>query len=284
MTYQDINMPSNLEKYYAERRANQDRSGLFNPTPMWEQIKEQGLLPPRVDASVNTGAVYYPNQNSMIVETMSDRDTAYMENQRNTLAHEYVHAWNENILKPLIAEISTKKDRTPEEEQFLKATKQLAGDIYPKAEPVRPGLEAEAQAARRDLESMAGSLQYVDYLKSLAGGKKIHPLKNKPEERQGYSIGEMTANALIDPEYSVAIDEQGSHRNATIATDYSILMDMVDRLPEVTKKAAAQKRLESIKEFPEGSRQKGWMEDSKQDLVNPFFKSWEKDFKNPLLK
>ena len=277
-------MPSNLEKYYAERRAKQDRSGLFNPTPMWQQIKEQGLLPPRVDASLNIGAVYYPNQNSMIAETLSDRDTTYMENERNTLTHEYVHAWNENILKPLIAEISTKKDRTKEEEQFLKATKQLAGDIYPEAEPERPGLEAQAQAARRNLESMSESSKYVDYLKSLASGKKIHPLKDKPEERQGYSIGEMTANALPDPDYSVAIDEQGTHRNATIATDYSILIDMVARLPEATKKAAAQKRLESIKGFPEESRQKGWMEDSKQDLVNPFFKSWEKDFKNPLLK
>ena len=277
-------MPSNLEKYYAERRGKQDRSGLFNPIPMWEQIKEQGLLPQRVDASLNTGAVYYPNQNSMIVESLSGRDTAFMENERNTLAHEYVHAWNENILKPLIAEISTKKDKTKEEEQFLKATKQLAGDIYPEAEPEGSGLEAQAQAARRNLESMSGSLQYVNYLKSLASGKKIHPLKDKPEERQGYSIGEMTANALIDPEYSVAIDEQGTHRNASIATDYSILMDMVSRLPEATKKAAAQKRLGSIKEFPEGSRQKGWMEDSKQDLINPFFKSWEKDFKNPLLK
>jgi hypothetical protein len=277
-------MPSNLEKYYAERRAKQDRSGLFNPTPMWEQIKEQGLLPPRVDASLNTGAVYYPNQNSMIAETLSDRDTTYMENERNTLTHEYVHAWNENILKPLIAEISAKKDKTKEEEQFLKATKQLAGDIYPEAEPERPGLEAQAQAARRNLESMSESLQYVDYLKSLASGKKIHPLKDAPEERQGYSIGQMTANALPDPNYSVAIDEQGTHRNASVASDYSILIDMVARLPEATKKAAAQKRLESIKEFPEGSRQKGWMEESKQDLVNPFFKSWEKDFKNPLLK
>lgn len=277
-------MPSNLEKYYAERRAKQDRSGLFNPTPMWQQIKEQRLLPPRVDASLNVGAVYYPNQNSMIAETLSDRDTTYMENERNTLTHEYVHAWNENILKPLIAEISTKKDKTKEEEQFLKATKQLAGDIYPEAEPERPGLEAQAQAARRNLESMSESSKYVDYLKSLASGKKIHPLKDKPEERQGYSIGEMTANALPDPDYSVAIDEQGTHRNATIATDYSILIDMVARLPEATKKAAAQKRLESIKEFPEESRQKGWMEDSKQDLVNPFFKSWEKEFKNPLLK
>lgn len=277
-------MPSNLEKYYEERRAKQDRSGLFNPTPMWQQIKEQGLLPPRVDASLNVGAVYYPNQNSMIAETLSDRDTTYMENERNTLTHEYVHAWNENILKPLIAEISTKKDKTKEEEQFLKATKQLAGDIYPEAEPERPGLEAQAQAARRNLESMSESSKYVDYLKSLASGKKIHPLKDKPEERQGYSIGEMTANALPDPDYSVAIDEQGTHRNATIATDYSILIDMVARLPEATKKAAAQKRLESIKEFPEESRQKGWMEDSKQDLVNPFFKSWEKEFKNPLLK
>jgi hypothetical protein len=277
-------MPSNLEKYYAERRAKQDRSGLFNPTSMWQQIKEQGLLPPRVDASLNVGAVYYPNQNSMIAETLSDRDTTYMENERNTLTHEYVHAWNENILKPLIAEISTKKDRTKEEEQFLKATKQLAGDIYPEAEPERPGLEAQAQAARRDLESMSESSKYVDYLKSLASGKKIHPLKDKPEERQGYSIGEMTANALLDPDYSVAIDKQGTHRNATIATDYSILIDMVARLPEAPKKAAAQKRLESIKKFPEESRQKGWMEDSKQDLVNPFFKSWEKEFKNPLLK
>ena len=165
-------MPSNLDKYYAERRAKQDRSGLFNPTPMWEQIKEQGSLPPRVDASLNTGAAYYPNQNSMIVQTLRDRDTAYMENERNTLTHEYVHAWNENILKPLIAEISTKKDKTPEEEQFLKATKQLAGDIYPEFEPERPGLEAQAQAARRSLEAMSESSQYVDYLKSLAGGKK----------------------------------------------------------------------------------------------------------------
>ena len=277
-------MPSELEKYYKKRRDNMDRGGLFNPTPMWEQIKEQGLLPPRANASSNAGALYYPNQNSMVAETMRPNDASYMENMRSTLAHEYTHSWNENILKPLISEISAKKDRTEQEEQFLKAAKGLAGDIYPEAEPERPGLEAEAQAARRNLQSMVDSGKYVDYLESLASGRKIHPLKNKPEERQSYSIGKMTANALPDPKYLAAIDEQGSHRDATVATDYSILLDMVDRLPKETKEAAAKKRLKNIKEFPENSNVRWWMDDAKQDLTNPFFQSWEKEFGNPLMK
>lgn len=277
-------MPSELEKYYKQRRNNMDRSGLFNPTPLWEQIKEQGLLPRRVNASSNAGALYYPNQNSMVVETMRPNDMSYAENMRGTLAHEYTHAWNENILKPLIAVISAKKDKTEQEEQFLKAAKGLAGDIYPEAEPERPGLEAQAQAASRDLQSMVDSGKYVDYLKSLAAGRKIHPIKNTQDERQSYSIGEMTANALPDPEYSPIIDEQGSHRNATVATDYSILIDMVDRLPKEIKEAAAKRRLNSIKEFPENSNVRWWMEDAEQDLENPFFFKYEKEFGNPLLK
>lgn len=277
-------MPSELEKYYKKRRDNMDRGGLFNPTPLWEQIKAQGLLPRRVDASLNTGAVYYPNQNGMITETLRGQDYEYTENTRGTLAHEYVHAWNENILKPLIAEISAKKDKTPQEENFLKATKQLAGDIYPEAEPDREGLEAQAQAARRNLQSMVDSGKYLDYLTKLSGNSKIHPLKQQNEERQSYSIGQLTANVPSNSDYNVAIDEGGSHRDASITTDYSILIDLVDRLPEDTKKAAAQRRLAKIKEFPEGSRQKGWMQDAKQDLTNPFFLSWEKEFGNPLLK
>ena len=265
-------MPSNLEKYYAERRGKMDRSGLFNPTPMWEQIKEQGLLPPRVDASLNTGAVYYPNQNNMITETLRSQDSAQMEDMRDTMSHEYVHAWNENILKPLIAEISNKENKTAEEKNFLKATKQLAGDIFPEVEPTKA------------MSKLLDKSNYLDYLIKITGDQKVHPLKRQDQERQSYAIGEMTSNTPTDSNYKVAVDEGGSHRNASITQDYSILIDMVARLPEATKKAAAQKRLGSIKEFPEGSRQKSWMEDSKQDLVNPFFKSWEKEFKNPLLK
>ena len=268
---QDTNMPNELDKYYQDRRDNMDRSGLFDPTPMWEQIQNQGLLPQRVNSSLNSGAVYYPNQNSMVAKTLNAQDTSQMEYMRDTLAHEYTHAWNENILKPLITEISAKEDRTPEEENFLKATKQLAGDIFAEVEPNK----VLGALNKRD---------YLGYLEKLTGDNKIHRLKQKDQERQSYPIGEMTANAVVDPSYKVAIDEQGTHRNASVTTDYSILMDFVDRLPEATKKAAAQKRLEGIKEFPEGSNQKGWMQDAKQDLTNPFFKSWEKEFKNPLLK
>lgn len=265
-------MPSELEKYYKKRRDNMDRSGLFNPTPMWEQMKAQGLLPQRVDASLNTGAVYYPNQNSMVTETLRGQDSEYTENTRDTLAHEYTHAWNENILKPLIAEISAKEDRTPEEENFLRATKQLAGDIFPKLEP------------SEGLSALLTQSNYLDYLTKLSGNSKIHPLKQQAQERQSYAIGQMTANAPPDSDYNVAIDEGGSHRNAGITQDYSVLMDLAARLPEATKKAAAQKRLSGVKEFSEGSRQKSWMQDAKQDLTNPFFLSWEKEFGNPLMK
>ena len=265
-------MPSELEKYYKKRRDNMDRSGLFNPTPMWEQMKAQGLLPQRVDASLGSGAVYYPNQNSMIAETLSGQDSQYKENMRDTLSHEYTHAWNENILKPLIAEISAKEDRTPEEENFLRATKQLAGDIYPEPAP------------NKKLDSLIDNAKYLAYLNKLTGDSKVHPLKQEDQERQAYAIGAMTGNAPPDPEYKVASDEKGSHRNAGITQDYSVLMDLANRLPEATKKAAAQKRLSGMKEFSEGSRQKSWMQDAKQDLTNPFFLSWEKEFGNPLMK
>ena len=265
-------MPSELEKYYKDRRNNMDRSGLFDPTPMWEQMKAQGLLPQRVDASIGSGAVYYPNQNSMIAETINAQDPQYQENMRDTLSHEYTHAWNENILKPLIATILAKEDRTPQEENFLKATKQLAGDIYPEPAP------------NKVLDSLIDKAKYLGYLVKLTGDSKVHPLKQEDQERQAYSIGEMTANAPPDPEYRVASDEKGSHRNASITKDYSVLMDLANRLPEATKKAAAQKRLSGMKEFSEGSRQKSWMQDAKQDLTNPFFQSWEKDFGNPLTK
>ena len=267
-------MPSNLEKYYAERRGKMDRSGLFNPTPMWEQIKEQGLLPQRVDASLNKGAVYYPNQNSMVVRTLNDQDTKRMEDMRDTLSHEYTHAWNENILKPLIATIEEKENKTEQEENFLKAVSQLAGDIYPEL------------TLENAVDKINKKGDYLDYLKSLLGGREIHELQSGQDERQAYAIGQMTSNTSANPDYADAYEGNNNlgHRNASVATDYSILIDMVANLPKSTKDAAAKKRLEGIKEFQEGSVQKGWMEDSKQDLVNPFFKSWEKDFKNPLLK
>ena len=265
-------MPSELEKYYKKRRDNMDRGGLFDPTPMWEQLKAQGLLPQRVDASLNTGAVYYPNQNSMVTETLRGQDSEYKEKMRDTLAHEYTHAWNENILKPLIAEISEKENRTPKEENFLRATKQLAGDIYP--EP----------ASNKVLDSLIDKAKYLGYLIELTGDSKVHPLKQQDQERQSYSIGQMTANAPPNSDYDVAIDEGGSHRNAGITQDYSVLIDLAASLPEETKKAAAQRRLGNIREFSEDSRQKTWMQDAKQDLTNPFFLSWEKEFGNPLLK
>jgi hypothetical protein len=267
-------MPSNLEKYYQDRRDNMDRSGLFDPTPMWDQIKEQDLLPPRVNAVLNRGAVYYPNQNSMVARTLSGQDTNRMEDTRDTLSHEYTHAWNENILKPLIATIEAKENKTEQEENFLKASSQLAGDIYPEL----------------NVDNAIGKLSkkgdYLDYLKSLLGGKKIHELQDSPDERQAYAIGQMTSNATSNPNYADAYEENNNlgHRNATITQDYSILMDLAARLPENIKKEAGKKRSEDIKEFSKTSKQKGWMEDAKKDLTNPFFKSWESEFQNTLLK
>ena len=234
-------MPSNLEKYYQDRRDNMDRSGLFNPTPMWDQLKEQNLSPSRVDSLLNKGAVYYPNQNSMVAQTLSGQDTNRMEDMRDTLSHEYTHAWN---------------------------------DIYP---------ELNVDNA---ISKLSKKGDYLDYLKSLLGGRKIHELQDSPDERQAYAIGQMTSNATSNPNYADAYKENNNlgHRNATITQDYSILMDLAARLPENIKKEAAKKRSENIKEFSKTSQQKGWMEDAKKDLTNPFFKPWEPEFKNPLLK
>jgi len=209
-----------------------------------------------------------------VAQTLSNQDTNRMEDMRDTLAHEYTHAWNENILKPLIATIEAKENKTEQEENFLKAASQLAGDIYPEL----------------NVDNAIGKLSkkgdYLDYLKSLLGGREIHELQDSPDERQSYAIGQMTSNATSNPNYANAYQGNNNlgHRNATIATDYSILIDLAARLPENIKKEAAKKRLENIKEFSETSQQKGWMEDAKKDLTNPFFQSWEPAFTNTLLK
>jgi hypothetical protein len=264
MPSQDTNMP---------KQNDSSRKGMFDPTILYRQQQEQQLTPPRANTMLNSAfGAYLPDYNILAAPSINDKDTGLTkEGLRSTLAHESTHAWTSNILVPLIKEISEKDEPTPEEKQFLEASKKLSS--------VLPYWDYGSKR-----ENIKEYKSYNAYIKKLMGDADISNERKESREIPAYAIGNMAAGATpVKDEYGVS--KGGSHQDATITTDYSILMEMIDRLPAETKINAANKRkkeLENPKSFAEPPLVKQLKRLSKEDMSNPFFTSDE--FKNPLLK
>lgn len=249
--------------------ATNKREGLFDPSIMYNQMAQQNLVPPRTDSMLSSAfGVYFPEYNFMVSPSIDSTDTGLSkEDMRGTLAHESTHAWVANVLLPILDVIKSKENPTELEKQFLKSSEKLAGNIE--------GYDSysENQQAYKD---------YNKYIEKLQGSGEIDKARKKYSEVPAYAIGNMSAGEQSELKKELGAGSGGTHQDATVATDYSILMDFIDRLPNDTKEKAAGIREQQIKGLEEHPTIKRFSSSSKPELSNPFFTPDE--FENPLLK
>ena len=249
--------------------ATNSREGLFDPSIMYNQMNQQNLVPPRTDSMLGGAfGAYYPEYNFLVAPSINNTKTGLSkEDTRSTLAHESTHAWVSNVMLPLIDVIRSKEKPTTLEKQFLKASEKLAGNIK--------GYDSYEDNSKAYKD-------YYKYIKKLEGNAEIDKARKNPKEVPAYAIGNMSAGKKSDLATELGVGRGGSHQDATIATDYSILMDFIDRLPNNTKEQAANIRKQQIKGLKEHPKIKRMSSSSKEELSNPFFTTDE--FQNPVLK
>ena len=248
---------------------SEKRAGLFDPSIIYNQIQQQNLVPPRTDAMLSSAfGAYYPGYNFLVAPSIDNTETGLSrEDTRATLAHEYTHAWAYNVLSPILKVIRSKENPTDLEKQFLKASEGLAGsfegyDSY-KANP----------DAFKD---------YNKYIQRLQGDAEISKTRKKNTEVPAYALGNMSAGKQSKLKTELGAGSAGTHQDATVATDYSILMDFINRLPDDTKQKASELRNKEISALDSNPKIKRFSRSSEVDLSNPFFTADE--MKNPLLK
>ena len=247
--------------------ATNKRAGLFDPSIIHRQMQEQGLVPPRTDSMLNTAyGAYYPEFNFLIAPSIDSRGTGLSkEDRRDVLSHESTHAWTSNVLQPITQLIQDKKEKTKQEENFLDAISKLS-----------PALNYNYVYAGGEAQK-----DYINYVDKLVGDAPVASERRTPVEMPAYALGAMSAGPtpILD---QGGVGKGGSHQDATITTDYSIIMDLIDQLPQDVKDQAALLRKNSLRNFDSSPQISRFSEGSKVDLANPFFTANELD--NPLLK
>lgn len=232
-------------------------NSLFDPSVLYDTLKERNLLPDWAQELPNDGASgeYYPAVNKLV--------SNYPDNhlRRNTTAHEMTHAVQGQLLRAMASDIAEKqwekKPLTPLEERYLKAAQTLFANQFGRV----------GQFNMRQYEADNMSLDsIINGLYKRTGDKRYDEYRTRPTEAQAFGVGNMSMD-----EPTPASRAGGAHFDPTMATDFSVLLDLYKRLPTEMKDASADK-----------SRA---MNDYNRKLPNqPDYKFKPADYPNPFLK
>lgn len=203
--------------------------GLFNPSELYARLAKTNLLPlwSRMYPSGNADGSYDPSTNELrALAPENNRE------ETNTLSHELTHATQYNLLYPALSAIAVKKKKsqpiTPEEEQFYAAGKKLMN--------TQPGTvgqfsKLESDKNRNSLDTIINAMY--------KGTAAFKPYRTGIDELQAHGIGNMTSGGA-------SATTKSPHLDPTMATEFSVLMDLFDRLPTSVQKAIAEQRTTSV--------------------------------------
>jgi hypothetical protein len=219
---------------------------LFNASELYNALKSFGLLPQWSQLEID-GGEYHPDSNIIVGDPSKTK----------TIAHELTHASQNNLLFPAFREISSKKDKTKEEQQFLDAMSKIMLMGTPSFEEIK-------RTATPD------QLYYKDLTPKKRENTSYNSYRTSVQERQAFGVGNMSGGL------DIPLDKGGLHYDPSMATEFSILLELFKNLPETTKKKAVELRKKSIetsrKEEPNRLSGKSFTEDIFADPFAPTIK------------
>ena len=198
-------------------------ANLFDASRLYEVLAEQGLLPQVArQASPETGDPSYYSAFNKLFTGRGER--------KSDFAHEMTHAVQSNIIQAAAKALDKKKNKTPQEKQFLEA--------YQKLMVGKEGL---------------GPYKLTDKLNNLSAaynktaealyGKPIEDrfdrYRTSPREAQAHGVGHMSIPGR-------AFTNDRPHMDPSYATEFDILLSMYNKLPQEVKQEATAKRKEDI--------------------------------------
>jgi hypothetical protein len=213
-------------------------ANLFDPSSIYTQLAQAGLLPQWAQQRPLTGAdgSYNPDRNKMIATAPSSSFN------KGTLAHETTHAAQFNLLYPAFNRIADKLKQgteiSPAESQYYEAAKKLL-DIQPSGR----------YSANEDRANKASFKRAVDAMyKSNSGDLSYKSYRTQPIELQAFGVGNMTQGGMHAATKQELIGGNYSpHLDPSFASEFDIIMSLYGKLPASLKETANTKRKEDIK-------------------------------------
>ena len=222
---------------------------LFNPSRLYETLKEQGLLPKFVsdDSEGRWQGLYRPKNN-----TVSFKDYTL-----NNTSHEFTHAVQTNLLEPTAVYLAKKDNLTPKESQFLDAYNKLTGNRIGGSFKYVTSEEKDRQERHRNyVQSLVFDRLNEDtkFLlnEPLSKDKDVraiqkhyrnwHEYRTTPDELQAWGVGFSSSNNEKD-------ENIPSHVNPSMTTELDILLSMYESLPKSVKEKSSVQRKEDIDNY-----------------------------------
>jgi hypothetical protein len=231
---------------------------LFDPSRLYEALRQQGLLPKVTNFSPPGSAegLFAPSINRIAANIPSPMDSRPDYN-KNILAHEMTHAVQNNLLQDTAWRIQKKIEQgekvSDQERQFLRASEQIFANSF-----ARMGNYNSAQH-RNDLKA------YKDQVRSQYTGtdKEYGSYRTSPGEAQAFGVGNMATNRL-----SIG-NQVNPHLDPSMATEFDILLSMYQKLPESLRASSAAAKQAQIEKERSTSKDV-YLQLSNDLLKNPF--------------
>lgn len=210
---------------------------LFNPSDLYNAMKERNILPDWAQTLPYSGSLgeYLVHANKLIANR-PDNDT-----RKSTVSHEMTHAVQYNLLRSMLAHINDRQwenqEVSPQEEQYQKAAQTLFT-----VQPGRIG-QYDRQQADTDMSSQTNMLKRLYPKPENMDEHRYYSYRSKPTEAQAFGVGNMST-----PTRDKDASPGNPHYDPTMATEFSILLNMYKQLPKQLQDEALVKRREEIKQ------------------------------------
>ena len=236
--------------------------GLFNPSRLYEVLKQYGLLPKHANYSPagDASGLFSAELNRVVAPDASlvGRDQYPRDATMATLAHEMTHAVQNNLLRNTAIAIQQKKQKgeklTDQEQQYLRASEQIFSDQFGNIG------NFDSRKYRKDAESYQNMAK--DFYSSPYGRKEFESYRRSPTEAQAFGVGNMSYKS------DLSRPGQNPHFDPSMATEFDILLSMYQNLPESLKSSAA-------------SAKKAQIEKNRQNSDDYYLQTAKDLFKNP---
>lgn len=237
--------------------------GLFNPSRLYEALKQYGLLPKHVNMypGGDTTGMYNPEINRLVAEDTSrlGKDQYPRDATMATMAHEMTHAVQNNLLLNTAMTIQRKKQQgekiTDQEQQYLRASEQIFADQFGNVGSF------DRRKFMKDTESYKSMMK--DFYSSPRGDKDFERYRKSPSEAQAFGVGNMSYRS------DLSRPGQNPHLDPSMAQEFDILLSMYQNLPESLKSSAASSKKAQIERNRQTSKDI-YMEYAKDIFQNPF--------------
>lgn len=236
--------------------------GLFNPSRLYEALKQYGLLPKHANYSPagDASGLFSAELNRVVAPDASlvGKDQYPRDATMATLAHEMTHAVQSNLLRNTAIAIQQKKQKgqtlTDQEQQYLRASEQIFSDQFGNIG------NFDSRKYRKDTESYQNMAK--DFYSSPYGRKEFESYRRSPTEAQAFGVGNMSYKS------DLSRPGQNPHFDPSMATEFDILLSMYQNLPESLKSSAA-------------SAKKAQIEKNRQNSDDYYLQTAKDLFKNP---